>query len=268
MQESALLSIKEFSDFTGIKQSTLRYYDEINLLPPAVRGSNNYRYYTPVQIITLNFINVLSELGVPLSTIKDLNMERTPQKVMDLLAQREIKLNSQLNDLQTAFSIIHTYRNNIQKGLSAFEGDISIQELDEEPIVFGAENNFSGKDTFYEEFMKFCNTSDKYRINLRYPIGGYHADMNAYLKAPGQPDRFFSLDPFGNNKRAAGKYLIGYKRGYYGQFGEFSQELLSYAQAHNLVCDGPVYIVYLLDEVSVIETSQYLSQTMIAVSEK
>jgi len=41
MDERTLLSIRDFSDFTGGNQSILRYYDEIDFLPPASRGENN-----------------------------------------------------------------------------------------------------------------------------------------------------------------------------------------------------------------------------------
>lgn len=268
MKNSTLLSIKEFSDFTGIKQSTLRYYDEINLLPPAVRGINNYRYYTPSQIITSNFIKVFINLGVPLSVIKELNAERTPRRVLEVLTRQEAKINSALHDLQTAFSIIHTYRNNIQNSFLALDGDISVQELDKAHIVFGPENDFTSQDTFYGEFMNFCNSASEYRINLRYPIGWYYANMNAYLKAPDQPERFFSLDPDGNANRVEGKYLVGHNRGYYGEFGDLPQRLASYAQARDLIFDGPVYVVYLLDEVSITDPSQYLSQIAVGVRAK
>lgn len=268
MEDSTLLSIKEFSDFTGIKQSTLRYYDEINLLSPVERGDNNYRYYMPFQVITLNFINVLIDLGVPLSVIKEMNTERTPESVLKLLNQQEAKINSMLHDLQTAFSIIHIYRNNIQNSFLALEGDISVQELNEVHIVLGPENNFSGEDAFHLGFMNFYNSANEYRINLKYPIGGYYTDMNAYIKAPHLPARFFSLDPLGNSKRAAGKYLVSNTRGNYGQFGDLPQRLASYAQEHDLIFDGPLYIIYLLDEVSITDPNQYLSQVTVGVRAK
>ena len=115
--------------------------------------------------------------------------------------------------------------------------------------------------------MNFCNSADDYRINLRYPIGGYHYDIDSFLNAPGQPDKFFSLDPLGNCTRRAGKYLVGYTKGYYGEFGDLPQKMASYAQEHNLVCSGPVYTVYLLDEVSVTKPDEYLARLSVSVSE-
>jgi len=269
MNEETLLSIKEFSEFTGVNQSTLRYYDEIDLLPPASRGDNNYRYYAPVQIVKLNYINVLIDLGVPLSVIKDMDTNRTPQNIIELLSRQEAKLDERLHDLHAAYSNIHTYRKNIQAGLNAEHGIIRVEDFIETRLVLGHLNNFEkNTDSFYAEFIRFCQAADRRRINLRYPIGGYHDDMNAYLKTPGLPNRWFSLDPLGNTVRPAGKYLVAYVQGYYGQFGDMPKKMIEYAKEHDLVCKGPVYIVYLLDEISIVEPEQYLARVSVNVAQK
>ncbi|MCL1986017.1 MAG: MerR family DNA-binding transcriptional regulator [Betaproteobacteria bacterium] len=268
MEVSGMLPIKEFSEFTGLNESTLRYYDKIGLLVPALRGENRYRYYSPLQAITVNFIKVLTKLGVPLSTIKDMSNDRTPRGVLTLLAQQENKLNRRLVDLQTTYSIIHTFRNNIEAGIFAHERDMSVQELDEEHLTLGPATDFSDVATFYKPFMEFCNTAHENNINLYYPIGGYYENVDIFVNAPSQPTRFFSQDPSGNNKRRAGQYLVAYNRGYYGEFGDFPQRLLSYARTNNLIFSGPLFVSYLLDELSTVEYTQYLSQVVVGVSKK
>ena len=268
MKENTHLSIKDFSKFTGIKQSTLRYYDEIGLLPPESRGDNNYRYYLPYQIIILNFINVLIDLGVPLSTIKDMVHERTPESVIDLLSKQEEKLDVKLKELQMAYSIIHTFRGNIQAGLAADSGEITVVEMDAMSIVLGPENDFENKPSFYLPFIDFCNMAQEYRINLRYPIGGYHYDMDSFIKKTGQPDRFFSQDPTGNLVREAGRYLTAYKYGYYGQFDDTPLQMCAYAEERGFEFTGPVYVMYLLDEISIVEPEKYLSRITVMVSDR
>jgi DNA-binding transcriptional MerR regulator len=268
MEHSTMLSIKDFSNFTGISESTLRYYDKIGLLSPSRRGENRYRYYLPFQIVTVNFIKVLIKLGVPLSVIKKMNRRRTPQDILALLAQQENKLDMRLQELQTAYSIIHTYRDNIQAGIFAHESDIRVRELDAAHIILGELTDFSGSRAFYAPFMEFCSTAHERNIDLNYPIGGYYADVDAFLDAPSQPTRFFSLDPRGKSRRSAGQYLVAYNRGYYGEFGDLPQRMVSYVQANALVFRGPLFIIYLLDEISIADHSQYLSQIMVGVAEK
>ena len=265
MNKSTLLSIREFANFTGTNQSTLRYYDEIGLLPPAERGDNNYRYYTPFQLIKLNYINVLIDLGVPLSIIRDMDCDRTPESVIDLLDRQEMKLDHRLYELRQAYSIIHTYRENIQGGLSVQDGLIRTETMNEARYVLGQQNDFRNQETFYGEFIRFCRASDENRINLRYPVGGYYENIKSYLHTPSQPDRFFSLDPMGNKTLPEGLYLVGYCRGYYGDFGDLPEKMESYARENNLTFKGPVHVIYLLDEISISKPDQYLSRTSVAV---
>jgi len=268
MNDSTLLSIREFSKMAGIQQSALRYYDKIGLFAPAMRGENNYRYYTPMQLITLKFITVLADLGIPLSVIKDLGINRSPESIIDTLARQEMRLDRQMHQLRTAYSIIHTYRDNMQNGLLAIENEISVEELDEFYVIYGPENDFSNDDTFYKPFIDFCNSADSYKVNLHYPIGGYHNDMETFLKKAGQPNKFFSLDPFGNVKCPAGKYLIGYTRGYYGTFGDFPQRMAKYAEESGLAFSGAVHVLYLIDEISEVNPDKYLARIAVPVSNK
>jgi len=269
MTESTLLSIKEFSEFTGVPQSTLRYYDEIGLLPAAFRGENNYRYYTPFQVIKLNYINVLTDIGVTLSSIKDIDEHRTPEIVIDLLRRQEEKLDNRLNELRSAYTIIHTYLRNIQTGAEVEDGLIRIEELEEFHYVLGGKNEFkTSNDTFYEEFIRFCQSADKLRINLRYPVGGYHEDHSSFFKIPNQPTRYFSADPLGNCVRPAGKYLVAYNRGYYGNFGDIPKKMTDYAAEHELVLKGPLYVVFILDEISMPDPGEFMSRIVVGTSPK
>jgi effector-binding domain-containing protein len=220
-----------------------------------------------MQTITVDFIKVLIEVGVPLTIINEMNRNRSPQSVLALLAQQENKLDAQLLKLQTAYSIVHTYRNNLQAGMYANENDIAVRELDEAHFILGQKADFGDTDTFYKPFMEFCNAAHENKINLNYPIGGYYEDIHAFLNAPSKPTRFFSQDPRGNSKRKAGRYLVAYTRGYYGEFGDLPQKISAYAQKHAFSFCGSLYITYLLDEISITNHRQYLSQIVVGVSQ-
>jgi DNA-binding transcriptional MerR regulator/ADP-ribose pyrophosphatase YjhB (NUDIX family) len=62
-------SIQQVARASGVTARTLRYYDEIGLLPPAGVGSNGYRYYERDQLLRLQQILLLRELGLDLATI-------------------------------------------------------------------------------------------------------------------------------------------------------------------------------------------------------
>jgi DNA-binding transcriptional MerR regulator len=62
-------SITAVAKMSGVTSRTLRHYDVIGLLPPAWIGGNGYRYYEDEQLLRLQQILVLRELGVGLSEI-------------------------------------------------------------------------------------------------------------------------------------------------------------------------------------------------------
>jgi DNA-binding transcriptional MerR regulator len=258
------LSIKEYSDITGLSCSTLRYYDKIDLLSPEIRGSNRYRYYAPRQIPMATFVKVLTAVGTPLSLIKTISKNKTPQNVFSLLMQQHSKLDKQLHELQTAYSIIHTYCDHILAGLFVSEGVINIQERDEVKIILGEVADFTDTVDFYAPFITFCAMALSKSINLHYPVGGYYESIHSFLSQPAQPTRFFSMDPHGNAQRKTGKFLVAHCKGDYGEFGDTPQKILAYAQANHLSIHGPLYVTYLLDDVST-TGKQYLSRITVRV---
>jgi DNA-binding transcriptional MerR regulator/ADP-ribose pyrophosphatase YjhB (NUDIX family) len=62
-------SIQQVARVSGVTARTLRYYDEIGLLRPARVGANGYRYYERDQLLRLQQILLLRELGLDLATI-------------------------------------------------------------------------------------------------------------------------------------------------------------------------------------------------------
>jgi len=265
----AYLSINEFSKLSGIEASTLRYWDDIELFSPAKRDlNNNYRYYSPDQIIAVNFITVLSDLKIPLKTISEKGTDRDPEAIMDLIENQENLLDMEMRQLRERYSVMHARRNLIKLGLKTNGSEFSVCFKEEKPLIFGPRNTFVEGEPFYGPFAHFCQQAKELRINLNYPIGAYHETAEAFFKAPGQPDYFFSLDPTGNKKREAGEYLVGTTRGYYGELDDIAEKMKIYADENSLYLSGPVYVIYLHDEICIKDPSQYLAQVCMAVSKK
>jgi len=62
-------SIAEVAEMSQVTSRTLRHYDDIGLLPPAFVGLNGYRFYEEDQLLRLQQILLLRELGVGLADI-------------------------------------------------------------------------------------------------------------------------------------------------------------------------------------------------------
>ena len=285
------LSIKEFSRLSGIEKTTLRYWDDIGLFTPAKRDpENNYRYYTPEQIIAVNFVTVLSELNIPLKKIGSLEKERTPEKIVSLIEQQEKILDMEMIKLREGYSVIHSRLELIKYGKRLLDGfrvvdgiridtdkvvddgiwvtsdQIAIMDRDEKKYILGPPNEWTGGDPFFKYFIKFCSMAEELRINLNFPIGSIHTDFDAFSKAPSEPNNFCSLDPTGNKTRPKGKYLVGFCEGYYGDFGDLAEKMSAYIKEKKLSVKGPVYTIYLFDEVCTSDTNKYLAQVSVAIS--
>ena len=264
------LTIKEFSEIVGITIETLRHYDKKGIFKPAKHGvefENKYRYYTPTQITTIKMIRVLTEIGVSLETIKELARERSPEKLIKLFSKQQGIVADELRFLHEVYSVISTFLELLIEGVSAIETEIYVAEMPEKQIILGDTNNFYGSAGFYDEFMRFCNAPHEPKLNMSYPIGGYFASMDVFLNEPSRPTRFYSLDPKGHEKKYAGLYLIGYTRGYYGQTNNLPNQIASFAKTNGLVFNGSVYNIYLFDEMSITNPTQYLLQVSAFVKE-
>lgn len=87
-------SIGELSRQTGVKIPTIRYYEEIGLLPTPGRSAGNQRVYDKAMLQRLTFIRHARDLGFPLADIQELlGMADDPDQscaAADIIATRQL----------------------------------------------------------------------------------------------------------------------------------------------------------------------------------
>ncbi|MEI6556775.1 MAG: helix-turn-helix domain-containing protein [Rhodospirillaceae bacterium] len=66
------LTIGQLAARTGVKVTTIRYYETIGLMPEPARTPGNRRLYQPDHLERLSFIRHSRALGLPLEAIRDL----------------------------------------------------------------------------------------------------------------------------------------------------------------------------------------------------
>ena len=263
------LSIQDFSKVSGIEASTLRYWDEIELFSPLTRNpENNYRHYSPAQLLALNFVTTLSSLDIPLKTIAELRDERDPEGFLELLEKLEKRMDMEMRNLRERYSIIHARRELVQMGMKVDVNSITIQPLEDRSMIIWPRNEYKEGDTFLEPLAEHIANTGKYHINLSFPVAGRHDNMDSFRKAPGRPDNFASIDPIGTYTRKAGKYLVGYHRGYYGEAGDLPERMWQYSLENELTLSGPVFTMYLHEEISTSDPSMYLCKCCVAIGKK
>ena len=81
-----LVSIGHFAKTTGLSRSTLRFYDEVGLLRPAlVDPETGYRYYKRGQTVQAEQIRLLRALEVPLNDIQRVFDAKSPATLHALI---------------------------------------------------------------------------------------------------------------------------------------------------------------------------------------
>lgn len=113
--QSIALKVGDLAKQTGVSPRTLHYYDEIGLLSPSQRTDAGYRLYGEAEIIRLQQIISLRQLGFPLERIRECLLkpnEFSPHHVLQLqLSQlkEQIALQQQLcNKLEAIASRLQT----------------------------------------------------------------------------------------------------------------------------------------------------------------
>ncbi|WP_405402147.1 helix-turn-helix domain-containing protein [Paracoccus sp. Ld10] len=89
-----MLTIGKMSAATGVKVPTIRYYEDIGLLPEAGRSAGNQRLYDQAAQERLAFIRHARELGFPLDDIRELlSLSDRPEMscaAADVIAGRQL----------------------------------------------------------------------------------------------------------------------------------------------------------------------------------
>ncbi|MDD4335385.1 MAG: MerR family transcriptional regulator [Desulfotomaculaceae bacterium] len=100
MSEKTNWKVGELAKQTGLSVRTLHYYDQIGLLVPSRNKGNGHRLYTETNIVRLQQIVALKQLGFPLDEIKGFlqSTDYSPGRVINLhIGQLREHIKSQQN---------------------------------------------------------------------------------------------------------------------------------------------------------------------------
>lgn len=107
-------SIGGASKQTGCSVPTIRYYEEVGLLPPAPRTEGNQRHYDDAAIRRLGFIKRCRDFGFTIEQVREL-VGLVDQPNRDCVAVRDIA-QAQLQEVQKKLAELRA----LEAGLSAF----------------------------------------------------------------------------------------------------------------------------------------------------
>jgi len=114
------LTIGRVADASGCKVQTVRYYEQIGLLPAPPRSRGNQRLYDEKAIRRLSFIRHARALGFPLPAIRDLiSLAEEPERsceAADAIAR------AQLGDVERRIRRLQALRQELKRMIALCAG--------------------------------------------------------------------------------------------------------------------------------------------------
>ncbi|WP_433168605.1 MerR family transcriptional regulator [Kribbella sp. CA-247076] len=124
-------SIAEVARASGVTSRTLRHYHAIGLLEPARTAPNGRRYYEQEQLLRLQQILLLRDLGLSLDVVADVIAHRSSHDTIEVLARHKDWLLREQLRLGQLVRTVDTTIENLRKG----------GEMSPEKVFEGFEHN-------------------------------------------------------------------------------------------------------------------------------
>ena len=122
IDERSSFTIEQVAAQTGLTKRTLRYYEELGLLPPTDRTEGNYRRYSEADIQRLEHIKKLRDLlGFSLADIREILNAEDERGQIKVAYQHETEAATKIAQLDRADELIRNQLHLIQLKLDGLE---------------------------------------------------------------------------------------------------------------------------------------------------
>ena len=122
IDEPRLFTIEQVSAQTGLTKRTLRYYEEVGLLPPTDRTEGNYRRYTEADVKRLDKIKKLRDLlGFSLANIREIMEAEDERGQIKVAYKNETEAAPKIGQLDRADELIRRQLHLIEQKMIGLE---------------------------------------------------------------------------------------------------------------------------------------------------
>ena len=126
-----MLTIAEICEKTGLSARTVRYWEELGLLPGVRRRNGGRRAFGRDELERLRFIKRLKALGLSLAEIRDLNAVHAIdgstramlERLDELLTQHLADLDGRIGELSALRDEMAKYRDHVDVRIQRIERD-------------------------------------------------------------------------------------------------------------------------------------------------
>jgi len=262
----------EFAKICGVNKRTLFHYHDIGLLVPSIVGDKGYRYYSFHQLETFYLIKILKELNMPLSEIESYLNQRNPKKLIALSLQKIADVDLEIEKLKQIRHSLETTINYVEKGLTADCSQITVEMQETEYLILSSLMTSKDNSDFTNWMLAFMNfenaahTSDTsfagMMVSRENILAQNYLYSSYFFVKTISPQNFKSIAT-----KPQGLYAIAYHRGDYESKGSTYQKLIEFARENHLTLGNYAYEEYLLDDLSVLDPADSVTQITLALEE-
>lgn len=271
MKSQKYFKINEISKLYGIGIDSLRYYEEIGLLIPMRKESNNYRYYSHNDIMKLNLILELRELHFSFVQIKEILGKRSLDDTLTILSHELAYLENEMAKLKRSINTTRYRIDGIQKAINDIVyNQIFIREESERKCLHIAYGDIPHIETdFY--LVSFLKEGGCSLVDTIGRSDGYRLDANL-LTQDGQcatKEVFIVNDSFSVDESfvlPAGKYLTVAYQGNLSKSGQWSRNLFEYAKQNNIILEGDLFEFNVIDYYETDMINEFLTFLQIKIA--
>lgn len=246
-----------------VSLKTLRHYDRIGLLKPALTDPHTgYRYYASDQIETMLIISRYKRYGFSLQEIKKLIQEDNSESKAELLLAQSQKLSQELEEKKLALhdlNIILERMRNKEKGQTIMQSYmIDLQKTKQVPI-FGLRQIMSIGD-FGQSFGKLFEEAAEKKLHISGPLGArYYEDE--FDETSSDVEVFLPLENEQYANNTVGGALCAHTRhfGGYSSLNEAYAALVKWIDENEYEIDGAPYELYTVSGNQMVPVSQWIT---------
>jgi DNA-binding transcriptional MerR regulator len=119
---AANLTIGRLAQATGCKVPTIRYYEQVALLPAPRRSAGNQRLYGPEHVARLTFIRNSRHLGLSLASIREvLGLATHPEQPCEKVTQ---VVQAHLDEVKRRINQLRALEAELERMIVACRGDL------------------------------------------------------------------------------------------------------------------------------------------------
>ncbi len=272
MQNNLLLTTGQMAKLHKTTKRLLQYYDEIGLFSPAVKGDNEYRFYSYEQSPELEIILSLSELGMKLREIKDYLASRSPENLCSLLREKQTILRENIKDLQLIDEMLSNHIENVEQSFHISFNSPYLEYLQEEHLLATPETTEDSTETIYNAISStlinngerhlYCHIYGSILPQSAWQKQDYTAYNRYYFKTVSSSTEMFTLN------KPAGNYLCINWLGKWNTLKNAYSVLLKYARNNSIVLTGDAYEDTVLDGFAVQNDKEYVTKIMIRIASR